>query len=862
MRTWIIIVAMIVVLGSFASSVHGANTKAGVTLTIDKSIYVVGERINAKIYGDANTYYRILVDGVDIDKPIITNDTGYAEINITVNGNNNYGNRLGPGTHVIELEKGNTVVAQKEVIVRAGLELEKSEYTGTYTYLGGETLWVHLSGENNKTYYVNITNSTGKLIYPPEGHMNVKTDNNGVAVFNITLNIGDGSYYLNLYNGSKHIQSVHFSVQSIAISADIDKGEYGVYLLSENIKAYVSIYWMKSHTLLKDASYKWWIVDAYNQSASFGPYAGKGTEFTTEKLNFYTMGNNPDVHIEPNNEYYLKIVYENDNSTGKHYAEKDIYFYTGVLSAHMAINKIDGSISPGKRVVLSINTYAHDSNDGIYSPLGHVHVDYVNITITKHWQVIWYKNYTSCGYTDDSGKSQLLWNVPNVEIGSYISIKSKVSTNHENYTLVLSTENGKPLMVEPALKLQISTDRDFYLAGDTINVMLHPVYPSGVSVLSYDVKITSPSGKVMDYKHIKGNEISYGLPNNYSGNIDISVSAHFSTGKTISTSKIVKVYYGYIYLSSSQDYFFKPGDVITIYSEFRSNVMHPNSLTYKVIGDHGLIMRMNASLSSFQFTVPNDGSTSYTIIAEAIDGSYYAENSITISKFEGYFLNTHILTNSKYQSKVYEPGQSIKIAYNITKYGNFVPHVIVLHWEIMNTNYHWEKVINENEFSGVISLSIPKDLKGGYLLHVWVSDGDDHWSTDNVLTINVEKGSWAMQDVSGMPMLSLINLILVLVAIAIGIVALILLVKGKKGGKGGETEEKEEDKKEKGEKKHGEKLAAPMKNPFKKKKKGAPKPYSPDGNIEERKTEDIKTTEKNKPHVEETKFDDEDSLEL
>ncbi len=772
---------------------HGSSIRAGETISTNKGTYVLGEIMTVMVHGDNSTWYNLRVDGHWLDT-IQTNATGYYEGNYSISGSNH----LGVGTHEIQLESGGHTLARKQVEVREGLTLWVSEYTHSTVYLGGETMWVRLYGENNKTYFLNVTNMTGHISYPHSGgHFSVTTNNTGVAVFNITLNIGDDDYDLNLYNGSTFIQHRYFEVRSVSVAASLDKGNYGVYLMSEHLHAYVSIFWMKSHTLLNNANYKWWIVDAANSSMSFGPYASNKPEFDTQPLTFYTMGNNPNIHMMPNREYVLKVEYDNTNSTGKHYDVAYVHFYTGTLSASISMSAMDGSLSPGKRALISLYTFARYGTTATTSALGNVKVDYINITITKHWQTLWSQNYTNYGYTDTSGKSVMIWNIPNVETGSEINIKAGVTINNEHYT-VSDVE-----WIYSEVKLSISTDRDFYLAGETMNINMRAYSPTSVSLLGYDVWIYN-SDRLFYYATTTSDNLQYQVPTNYSGNLDVQVVAYFSNGETRQASENVMVYYGYIYLSASQDYYFKAGDNIIIYSEFRSQVMHPSTLLYKVMDDSGnIVMEMNASLTRFTFTVPNDQSEQYTIMVEAIDGNYYASNTLVIQKFEGYFLSTNILTKSKYQSMVYEPGQTIKISYNITKYGNFEPHVIVLHWDIFNTNYHWEKVITENEFSGVISLSLPKELKGGYVIEVWVTDSEDTPSTWNLLTVNVEQGSWSMQDIAGMPMLSFINLILVIVAIIIGIVALMML-RGR-----------------------GEKPALiPTKRS---KKKGAPKPYSPEG---------------------------------
>ncbi len=812
MRSWIVLVVMLLLMGSVAAAGSGSGLRAGESLKTDKSVYVLGELMTVTVHGDNNTWYTLRVDGsvMDVIRTNATGDyVGYYRVNPS--------NDLNVGEHTLQLVSGNDVLASKSIEVRRGLELWPSAYTHTTTtYLSGETMWVKLTGEDNKTYLVNITNSTGAQVYPASGGMEVHTNDTGVAIFQIELNIGDDSYKLNLYNGTNYIQSKYFSVRSVEVTASIDKGYPAVYLLSEKIHVYVSVYWLKTHSEISNAQYKWWIVDASDPSITFGPYIGQGDEFTTYTLSDYETGTGD--HMVADRTYYLKIVYENTNATGRHYDETYVYFETGHLNATMSMSPLDSSYSPGKKARIMVSTYAKSSTHT--SPLGNVHVDYINITIEKYWKVLWYRNYTDYGYTDVAGKAYLIWEIPDVDKDALITVKAGVSVNNEHAKVEYTT------YMSAALGVVVRLDRDSYLAGDTMHIYLHSTHPDNVALDGYEVWIYTQS-RLLYYTSTTQDSLTYTLPTNYSGNVYVSARAYFSNGDDRVDSESASVYYGYIYLSASQNYYFDAGDQIIIYSEFKSNVMHPTALRYKVFDDSGnVVMEMNASLNEFTFTVPDASPDYYTITAEAQDGNYFAVNSIKIYRFVGYLVDTHIVTNSRYQSMVFEPGQTIKIAYNITKYGEFDPHVIVLHWAIMNTNYHWEKVLGEDELSGTISLKIPGELKGGYAIVIWVSDGDNHWSTENLLTINVERGSWAMQDIAGMPLLSFVNLILVIVAIVIGVLAILMLRRGPRGT-----------------------AVAPISTV--KKKKGPPKPYSPEGEVEEEPEEPSGQTQGVEPEEEE-----------
>ncbi len=798
MRGWIILIVAILLLGGIATGIEAVSVRAVDSIHTDKSVYVAGETINVYVTGENDTLYRLYVDGYYV-LAFFTNSTGEAVLSFMAGDT-----PFNEGEHTLQLWLYGNIVATTNIEVRKGITLWPSKYTGDYTYLYGETMWVKIEGENNKTYILNITNETGVPVYPHgTPGIYITTNATGVAIFNITLNIGDDDYYLNLYNGSMKIQAVPFSVRSIEISSTIDRGPYGYYLLSERVHLYVSIYWMKTHKLLEDASYRWWIVDGSNSSLTFGPYASSQREFITEPLSFYSTPQGDKIQV--NHLYYFKIEYEMENGTGRHYDEVEIPFYTSTLQSRITLNPLEGSISPGKDVNIVMYTYAGSSS------IEGAKVDYLNITIINHWQILWNENYTNVGVTDLTGHTYFLWKVPSVDKGSEIIIKAQFSKGNDTSTATLNS------WVHSDIILSIKTDKGDYLSGDTMDIQISSVTPEGVYAQGYEVWIISGSSwnmkNVLYYTYTANGHVTYEIPKNYSGNILIMAGGHYSDGSSIYEYIDVSVHYLRLSLMPSSYFYFNSGDQITLYSKVESNVIDVNTILYTILNDKGeKVVEAQSSTGNFTFTIPDGSSIYYFVKAEVIQGSYYSYATVYLEKYQGYTISVALKTKSSYQNGIYEPGQRIEIGYNISKYGNFTTDTLLLHWEIVGTNYSGIRSLNDSELNGSIWITIPKDLHGGYTIKLWISwfssDVFGDWfvfksgfmpGTVATININVENGNWSMQDVAGMPMLSLINLILVVIAIVIGIVAIIMLMR-----RGKATE-------------------------FPVKKKGAPKPYNPEG---------------------------------
>ncbi len=777
MKIWTYLILIALIMMSVLTVVQGGNSavagvRANEKIWTDKPVYVMGENIIVYIHGDANTTYYIFIDGSNGPWPhwsITTNSTG--------DGNKTfYTNNFNVGTHTIDMRDShtsNTVLASTKIEIRQGLAFWPSEYTHTTNkYLSGETLWVKLTGENSKEYLINITDNKGNVVYPTTGNnMSVTTDSSGVVVFNVSLNMGDGNYYMNLYNGSNYIQREYFEVTSVDITVKIDKG---VYLLSEKMHVFVTIYWMKTHSVLKGASYNWWFINASDPNENYGSYPEDKNEFYTQPLNKYENATGKKIGV--NQEYILRVEYNETNSTGKHYARVDVYFYTGHLYASISNNPLDGSLSPGKRVKTDLRTSVRCDPYWEYSSIGNVNVEYLNITATNHWKLLWFHNYTNLGKTDVAGHMDIIWRIPSLEIGTKIDINTQVSIENEKY------KAQGTFYIESGASSSLQLDKDMYLSGDTMDIKVITKTPSNVKAVNFEYGIYG-GDKLLFYESTSSDEIKYTIPVNFSGELNVVETTYFSTGDVDTNNIYTDVYYGYLYLQSSQPYYKEAGDEIDIYTDFESNVMHPAQYIYKVIDDHGkIISETNTSSTTYAFTVPSVDSDYYKVMVEAIDGSYYTSNSIVIERFVGFEVYAHIVTESRYQNMIYEPGEKIKISYSIVKYGDFTPHNLLLHWAIVGTDYHWSKMISESELQGYINLKIPKDVRGHTTIEVWVEDSEYHPSTYDLLGVNVQYGSWAMQDILGMPMATFINLILVIIALVIGIVIVFILLKGRGGG--------------------------------------------------------------------------------
>ncbi len=789
-RTAMAIVVVTLLLLTIGESMNGfasisASTKANESIHTDKSIYVMGEMITIFVHGDASTDYYIYVNGYRYHW-ITTNSTGdYTDYISTYNG------RITLGSNTIELRNfpnAHTVLATSHFEVRNGLEFWPSKYTNSNTvYLSGETLWVKLTGEDYKEYRINITDNHGNVVYPEVGNnVTVTTDSSGVCIFNVTLSMGDGSYSMNLYNGSLYIQSKDFTVTSVEISASIDKN---VYLLSEKIHGFVTIYWLKTHTVIKNAEYKWWIINASNPNEQYGPYFEEKNSFYTYPLNVYVNATGKKIGV--NQEYILRIEYNMTNSTGLHYGTKDIYFYTGHLRARINLDALDGSFSPGKRVSTNIYTYVEAERYGMESSLGNVTVNYLNISALDHWEVLWYENRTDMGITDVAGHTSYIWVVPNLEVGTYVKITAEVSMNDENYIAASSfnvqsgASSSIKLNKEPIgwawtwWNGHMVMVHDYsYLAGDVIQITVNTQTPENVMVTNYEYKIYSGS-RLMYYTSSNSSMATYKIPLNYSGKLDVYETTYFSTGENSTDIAIVYVNYGSIYLQASQYYFKNPGDKINIYVQFESNVMHPSNYTVKVFDYHNQeISKVTIPFSlstNYTFIVPNENSDVYSIEVEAIDGTYYTSNVINVWIFTGYEVHAYIKTKSKFENGIYEPGQTIEIAYSIVKYGDFQSHNLLLYWAIAGTDYVWNKRIESSELNGTITLAIPSDIRGNKIIEVWTEDSEGHNSIGDAIGINVEKGTWSMQSIAGMPMGTFLNLILVIIALVLVIVALFMI---------------------------------------------------------------------------------------
>ena len=797
MKKMIAAMIMIAVILAMPNVAFATTPRATHSITTDSSIYVSQQAVHLHIIGYNNSsynYYRIVwyndtYSTYNSTGAFLTNDTGIYDVVIHI-----YlpqGEGINALRYTIEVQYSNSTAfpwwntvtdVSTNVTVRRGMLFEESKYTGVPNeYVPTDDLWINVYGENNAEYQIDITDSSNMQYAGP---VSVQTDNKGYGVTHLVIpgSIDDGVYYVNLYLNGTLVQRKTITITSIVINAVMDKT---VYLRAENFAVYYSVSWIKTGENINDATIKWEILYS-NYTRAAGPYWSDKSPIISRTLRDYDL---------PFGAYILKMECNYTYNNSLHHAEKYITFYIGTFSSRIYINTLDGETAPGDRI--SITVYSYASYNWYTSPVKNATINYISIKNVVHWNETELDNYTNL-HTNLDGIRQLIWTIPTVEIGSEIKITVNISYNGEY------TEYVRTFTVTSGSVLTIETDKDEYLAGDVMHITANVKHPDNVQITSYQFIIYSPGRRVLYYTVTSNPTVSYAIPNDIQGKIKIYASAHLSSGEVIYDIDYVPVYYGYIYITPSDWTYKQSGETISIYTTLTSNVMTHPTYTYTVFDDNGnIVMKTVSSMQTFNFTIPANPSDSYVIRVEAIQDEYYVSNSIQIMQFMGYDVQATVITKSKFQNMIYEPGQTIQIKYNITKYGDFDSHVVILHWAIFGTDYKWYRIINTNEFTGTINLTIPSDLKGNILIQIWVEDGNGVASTVSIIPIDVESGSWSMQDIAGMPMAAFLNLVLVIIALIIAIVALIMIFRGRSGTSGGTV------------------IAPP------KRKKTAPKPFEP-----------------------------------
>ncbi len=539
---------------------------------------------------------------------------------------------------------------------------------------------------------------------------------------------------------------------SIGIRATMDSQ---VYLRSQEFRLYYTIFWKDNNTPIFDAPLKWYIMSEFMDSVLAGPFWSNSSPIISEKLEKYNL---------TTGKYKIKMESSYTLGNETYVTTEIIVFYIGNLDMDIAVWDLTSPsrFHPGDDIKISIAAQA--SYSYISSPLKNAFINYTAIGYMKDGNFTILDNFTSM-LTGADGVEVIEWTIPDLPDGTSIYILSRVeygdSSSTSHYTF--------QIMIKKYLTLEFN--KDYYISGDSMELYAY----SNADVVTYQFEICHNS--LLLYFHSgPENSISYYIPLDYEGSLEIKVYAYLSDGTYLYQYRWVDVEPGILELQASQHSYRFEGESIEIFADVESNVMKNPTYYYKIFNDEDEVVKNISTKSpSINFTVPDLKSKYYMINVKAVDGKYAIYNTLVLWREDRYCVHIKILTQSRYAGNTYLPGDSIKIGYHVLKYGMFNYTNPVLRWKILNTQKQGRITLNDSALNGTFTIKIPSDFHGDLVIVVWI-DAQMYSSDESMVSLQVKESSWAMEEYGGVPLGIFISLLIGSMALIIGIVILLLLL--------------------------------------------------------------------------------------
>jgi|GEM_PF-3064503 uncharacterized protein YfaS (alpha-2-macroglobulin family) len=743
---------------------------SSVTINTDKTTYFAGETMHVTITGT--------------DSDTNPNDN-YIDIYIYVIGNASYsliymnegvrvphtwgGNVDIPGDvsgtgwiYVLDSNKSTTLGTYTFTVLGGGavsgaLTLQPSMYTHTLTFVPGETL--HITVHD----CVPLGNYTLKIMLGTniKYEVNITVDADGNYFLNYTIPESapdsprpDGTRYsVELYNGTIRVDRIRYDVKLYDIYAASSRYAY---IPGETININYGIFYLKNHTLVSDELYGTWYVITPS-----GTLLQNSTQFRAQAgVLSFKLGSAADLG------YYTVYIYYNDSATATEPDRWDMYtmmFYCGNLGVYIYAPTNGAIVMAGSTLSVDLKTYV--SKSGL--DIGNLPECDIRLNILNGAQTL----YSGTFVSDFNGYMSFRWQIPaTISEGTNLEINITVSKMDSTISKSVSVIVSKPVSL--GITANLIFDRAAYLTGENVTLHVEATYKDGTSgnfSYIYMVFRDSAETQLLAMQSANNPDFTYATPNNFHGDLWFVVYISDNYGNSTEAKSSVEVEYAKVLISADKT-IYKAGETLTFNYEIVSKIMKNPECFAEIWDSAGKVIKnMPIANGTFEFTIPDNPETGYTIYVFAQENGVIVSNYVSISELSGYDFKIS-LRASAYTTNVYKPGETVFITYTLKPIGNApVPHSIKLEVYLYASGAN-EKVIETQELSGTISYTLPSDLpEGTYILmtvcHVGSSSSEIYnaWS---VVSVNPNP-SGADLNVGGMRAMDLSLLILFIIALVV-----------------------------------------------------------------------------------------------
>ncbi|MEW5759319.1 MAG: hypothetical protein AB1779_00965 [Candidatus Thermoplasmatota archaeon] len=529
---------------------------------------------------------------------------------------------------------------------------------GGYYYVPGEELKFDVHADANATYTVNITSKDWKLV---EEWKNVMTDMDGMASLSYSIpdTIKDGSYVIYVIDSSGYgYYGDSFSIQTYMLSITSDRKAY---IFGETVSIYYTATMIKDHSLLKFGYVSWELYESQKyggqkkiDSGKFQSNTGTGTisiKIPSEERKY--------AH------YYVYVWFNSSADKPEHTASSYLSLNIGELSTSI---EADQSIYPPDGIVIAtVKSFV----EGDYHDYPIPDCDISKIEVFKKTTGDWISQqlFTSLK-TDLSGSAKVVFKIPkDIEDNSQLKIDVNISKGS------VKASDTTTVIVKKSTDISVSVFLDWveYLSGETMNIKVETQSITGEKNFTYIYEIIAEDFNILKMEASNSNELKFTIPDNFEGDLDVSVIAYGANGGVGYGIAKTKVNYARIVLNVIPATY-HGGERVKAEFQVMSKLMIEATYHYKITalggeesyyyGDTWVVVAegdisVKNNKGSFTFDIPKKPANSYKFTVYGSRQGKVVESSFVIQKAPSYALQI------KLDKEVYKPGETMKIHYKL-----------------------------------------------------------------------------------------------------------------------------------------------------------------------------------------------------
>jgi len=393
--------------------------------------------------------------------------------------------------------------------------------------------------------------------------------------------------------------------------------EKDYYLTNEVLKAYYAAYNTTTGELLSGAGH-WEIWE----TLWWGPW-----DTMVAEGNFTSPSGVLQISLSTYNmtagRYVLYMTY---NVSGD-VLEVSLYFDVDDIWVNVNVYSMEDGYYPNSYVMLDIYSNAIGANVGPITV-------YVEDAPDQWRDIAMYSSGDLNLVISSNGHAKWYYRLPNYDPGTRIMFRVEVK-GYQTEEIITMEEKVQYI-------LYLSTDKDSYAPGDTLNVEVKAegTYPSGNLIYHWRIRW---GGDTIYYTVSSSNTLSYKIPT-WVSSWWLTILVDIYDGDNLikddlQTSVWVGVDYGDLYVIPEKDTFTGPGDRITLWfildSEYIHNPMY--LVTVEAYRDYTSIWSTTyeTSDSTYTLTVPQVNATSLWVSVLAVEGGKTISDSVYLSKSVG-----------------------------------------------------------------------------------------------------------------------------------------------------------------------------------------------------------------------------------